>query len=170
MINQIVQKMIEQGLATERELLGCSVTEIENLEAKYEIKLPESYKKFLMKMGKNSGRLVDPNEFAIDYNSVMKMTEERRQQIDDCKLELKLELESASALDKAKLELEEIIEIPDKTLLVLCRLPSCEFYLIEANGGDDSPVFYYDDEGIVKEFESFWDILKMFITGLQISS
>ena len=151
--------MIEEKVIIESELIGCSEDEIRDLESKYNIQLPQSYKEFLRKMGKNSSSLVDFNEFAIEYDSVMKMTEESRQLIDECKLE-----SEQLGLD------EEIVELPPNALLILCRLPTREFYLIEANGGEDSPVFYYgDDDEIVKEFDSFWDVLKMFIKGLQIA-
>jgi SMI1 / KNR4 family (SUKH-1) len=159
MMDRIIQKMVENYLVIESEILGCSEDEISSLERKYNIQLPQSYKEFLRKMGKNSSRLVDRNEFAIEYDDVMRMTEEQRQLIDECKLES----------DQLGLE-EGILELPDNALLILCRLPTCEFYLIEANGGEDSQVFYCgDDNKIIKEFNSFWDVLNMFIGGLQIS-
>jgi SMI1 / KNR4 family (SUKH-1) len=160
MIDLIVQKMIEEKIVIESELVGCSEDEIKQLEIKYKIQLPQSYKEFLRIMGKNASRLVDRHEFAIEYDSVMAMTAAHRQLIDRCKLELE------------QLGLgEEILELPHNALLILCRLPTHEYYLIEANGGEDSPVFYYgDDDEIVKEFDSFGDVLDMFVKGRKLSN
>jgi hypothetical protein len=169
MIEQLTREMIDKNIVIESQLRGCSEEEIKNLESRYNIQLPHSYKEFLSKMGKNHGGLVNRDEYAIEYDAVIDMTGEYRQGIINCKLELELELKTASEANRLILEQEEILELPPNMFLILCRLPSYEFYAIEANGGDDSPVFYIGDEpGIVKEHDSFWDTLRMFIKGLRI--
>jgi hypothetical protein len=169
-IDELIKEMIEKSVIDENELIGCSEDEIKNIEVKYNVKLPNSYKDFLKKMGKNSSKLVDRNEYAIEYDFVVKMTEERRQETNKYKLERELELKTLPDSKRLIAEAEDILELPQNALLILCRLPSYDFYLIEANGGDDSQVFYYDGEEITKEFDSFWDVLRMFIKGMQIDS
>ena len=170
MIDTLIKEMIEKNIVNKCELLGCSEDEIKNIEIKYNIQLPQSYKEFLRKMGKNSSKLVDSNEYAIEYKSVIDMTEEYRQQTNQYKLERELELKTVSESDRLIIEAEEVLELPENALLILCRLPSYDFYLIKANGGEDSQVFYCDGEQISKEFNSFWDVLKMFIKGMQIAT
>lgn len=170
MIDELVKEMIAKNIVSKGELLGCSEDEIKTIEFKYKIELPESYKEFLRKMGKNSSRLVDRNEYAIEYEFVINMTEERRREIDEYKLERESELKTVSESKRLIIESENILELPETALLILCRRHSYDFYFIEANGGDDSKVFYYDCEQIIKEFDSFWDVLKMFIKGMQIST
>jgi hypothetical protein len=170
MMEQLAREMIDKNIVIESQLRGCSEDEIKNLESRYNIQLPHSYKEFLRKMGKNHGGLVNRNEYAIEYDSVLDMTGEYRQNIINSKLDLELELKTVSEANRLILEQEEILELPPNILLILCRLPSYEFYGIDANGGNDSQVFYIGDDGrILKEHDSFWDTLRMFINGLKIT-
>ena len=153
MIEKLLKRIFELGLAVPEELVGCSDQEISQLEEKYQVKLPESYKEFLLTMGKNFGRLVDTNEYRIDYDSVMTMTEKEQKFIDECKAEG-----------------ENVADLPKNTIIILGRSDGTQFYLIEAQDNTDSPVFYYnsDTEIVEKEFDSFWDVLKMFIAGPKV--
>ena len=153
MIEKLLKRIFELGLAAPEELVGCSDKEISYVEEKYQVKLPESYKEFLRTMGKRFGRLVDTNEYRIDYDSVITMTEEEQKFIDECKAEG-----------------ENIADLPNNTIIILGRSDNTQFYLIEAQGNTDSAVFYYnsDTEVVEKEFDSFWDVLEMFIEGPKV--
>jgi hypothetical protein len=137
------------------ELVGCTSEEVQALERKYNIILPDSYKSFLLKMGKVN-HLVDINEYSIDYDSVLRMTEREIEVIDEVKREIEEE-----GLD------ETVTELPKNALLILGRCDGSQFYLIISEGGDDSPVYYYnsDDDVIKKEHDSFWGVLDMFLKG-----
>lgn len=55
-----VVRLINSGVASPTDLVGCSDEEIDQLERKYEIRLPTSYRLFLQVMGRsrsNSGRM-----------------------------------------------------------------------------------------------------------------
>jgi SMI1 / KNR4 family (SUKH-1) len=151
-IESYLEKMSEMGVVNLEDIQGCSLDEIADLERKYSIKLPASYKSFLLRLGKKFGNLVDRREYRIDYESVLQMTEYDRRINQECREE-----------DPS----EEILELPDNALLILGRCDGSQFYYILGEGGEDSAVYYYntDEEIIEKERDSFWDILDMFLGG-----
>lgn len=50
-LSTIVEELERRGLLDSNGLQGCSVAEISALEKAYNIKLPETYVQFLLKMG-----------------------------------------------------------------------------------------------------------------------
>jgi hypothetical protein len=155
-IESYLEKMIGMEVINPKEIQGCNIDEITNLEKKYSIRLSASYRSFLLHLGKKIGSLVDEKEYNIDYESVLKMTEHDRRINQECREE-----------DPS----EEILELPDNALLILGRCDGSQFYYILGEGGDDSSVYYYntDTEISQKEFDSFWDILDMFLAGRVIA-
>jgi hypothetical protein len=154
-IEEYIDKIKQLGF-DDSSFVGCSYEEIKILEEKYNLSLPNTYKSFLLKMGKKSGNLVDKNEFKIDYESVLCLTEDEINFINKVKQEI---------LDEGADE--TVLELPKNALLILKRCDGSQFYLIIAEGGADSPVYYYnsDNEVIKKEFDSFWQVLDMFTKG-----
>ena len=55
LIDTFANELIDSGLATKRDVVGCSSAEIEELERYFDLELPASYKDFLEKMGKGAG-------------------------------------------------------------------------------------------------------------------
>jgi hypothetical protein len=59
-------RRLEQSCAlSPGDMVGCTVKEIECLEAKYAVQLPRTYRRYLEIMGHRSGRLFTCNH---DYN------------------------------------------------------------------------------------------------------
>lgn len=54
-IEESTRKLLESGVATKQTLIGCSDVEIAELEAKFGLKLPATYKEYLGMMGKGAG-------------------------------------------------------------------------------------------------------------------
>jgi hypothetical protein len=52
----LAQRLIQAGLAKPTEIVGCSDAEIEQLEQRFRVSLPVSYKYFMRIMGKMAGR------------------------------------------------------------------------------------------------------------------
>jgi hypothetical protein len=157
-IEDYIKKMNQRGFDCSN-LLGCTVEEITILEAKYHVSLPASYRSFLLRLGKNNN-LVDKSEYSIDYDSVLTMTEKELLSIKEVQEEI-----LAEGLD------EEVLELPVHALLFLKRCDESQFYFILAEGGEDSPVYYYNTDlnVIEKERDSFWEILDMFVEGRKVS-
>lgn len=61
--SSLIEKMIEADLAEADEIVGCSDAEIAELEKKFQVQLPQSYKDFLSKMGKSAGWLLQGSDF-----------------------------------------------------------------------------------------------------------
>lgn len=121
-IETYIQEMTQLGVINPSEIEGCSIEEIHALEKKYNLALPNSYKSFLLYLGKRAGKLVDRNEYSIDYDAVLRMTEYEKRIIQECKEE-----------DPS----EDILDLPDKALLILGRSDGSQFYYILAEGGED---------------------------------
>jgi hypothetical protein len=66
-IDSLIKEAIDNHVVDSTKLIGCSKREIQLLEEKYKINLPQYYREFLVKMGKNAGGLLDPNEYDIEY-------------------------------------------------------------------------------------------------------
>lgn len=159
-IESYLEKMLKIGIINLEDIQGCSLDEIADLEKKYSISLPASYKSFLLYLGKKSGKLVDRNEYSIDYKSVLQMTEYEKRSIKEANE------------DPEEAEFEAAIELPENALLILGRSDGSQFYFILGEGGDDSSVYYYnsDTSTITKERDSFWDILDMFLGPIVVNT
>jgi hypothetical protein len=64
--SELLSRIVELGLAKNEDIIGCTDDEILSLERDFNIKLPKSYRLFLMKMGKGAGRFI-PDE-CLYYN------------------------------------------------------------------------------------------------------
>ena len=69
------------SIASREHLEGCTQSEIEALESRYGLVLPDSYRSYLSTMGHRSGRLLTHDHYAATYTHVLRMTDEYRQ---DC--------------------------------------------------------------------------------------
>jgi hypothetical protein len=74
-----IDRLATTSVASLGQLQGCTPDEIQFLEQKYGVRLPESYALFLGLMGQGAGQLVDRNEFDLYYPKVLRLTEEERQ-------------------------------------------------------------------------------------------
>ena len=78
--SQMLSRLESSHIATAADLVGCSKEEISTLEAKYQIQLPHTYKKYLQLMGHQSGRLFTFDHMAVFYRYVLSMTGDLRQE------------------------------------------------------------------------------------------
>lgn len=54
-IEQLTENLIKNKVASPKNIRGCSELEINELESYFNVKLPQLYKEFLKKMGKQAG-------------------------------------------------------------------------------------------------------------------
>lgn len=133
----------ENEYINESELSGCDDNQLKDIEDKYQVKLPESYKHILKIIGHNAGGLIDTKEFDFYYKDILKMTEEvvtERDEID------------------AEEDGDPLITLPDKTFFILGRYEE-QYHFIVADGGEDTEVYYYnfDKDSYEKDFDSVWE-------------
>jgi hypothetical protein len=69
-----VERLQADGVATFAELFGCSDAEIEDLERKYRLRLPDSYRSYLQSMGRGSGKLFATDHVAVFYRDALALT------------------------------------------------------------------------------------------------
>ena len=66
--DNFVARLISSGVAATRaELVGCSDDKIEQLQRKYALSLPMSYRLFLRTMGHRNGRLFTHDHVTVSY-------------------------------------------------------------------------------------------------------
>ena len=122
-----VSRLIVGGVASPSDLVGCSGDEIEQLERKYDVVLPTSYRLFLRRMGHWSGRLFTHDHVSVNYADVLRMTEEQVRSW------------------KESPEPQRVTFTPN-ALVILSRLGE-QWLCLRCAGGDDVPVLYYNESG-----------------------
>ena len=76
-IPQLAQRIIAAGLAQPDEIVGCNTEEIESVEAKFDIKLPQTYREWLEIMGRGAGHyLAGSDTFYPDILQLREYAEE----------------------------------------------------------------------------------------------
>jgi hypothetical protein len=120
-----VVRLINSGVASPAELIGCSDDEIEQLERKYEIRLPTSYRLFLQLMGHKSGRLFTHDHIKASYPDVLCFTEKQ--------------IKFWKNVPEAKR-----ITLSADALVILSRLGE-QWLCIRCADVDDTPVLYYSE-------------------------
>ena len=113
------------SVASSDDLQGCAQSEIEALESRYGLALPDSYRSYLSTMGHRSGRLLTHDHYAATYEHVLRMTDEYRQ---DC----------------IQYPDEPHVMLPPDALVIVGRL-SEQFLMIRCNRSDDSAVWYFNE-------------------------
>src|SRR5436190_10666765 len=128
---ELLARMAATGVASADELEGCTAAEIRQLESRYGIRLPATYRHFLAVMGRRSGRLFTHDWVYAEYTDVLETTAEVREQL---------------AEDKSRYEL------PSDALVILSR--DFAYNFIRCNRTDDSAVWALDlgaDRGRAKQ-------------------
>ncbi len=108
----LLKKLIAGGLAKEKNIKGCSYPEIIKLERKLNMKLPESYKSFLLTMGHSADKFYLGSDFTYE------------------KLE-QIQIWSKELLQESP----EYPELPEKTFVFMMHqgYQFCFFHLDEGN-------------------------------------
>ncbi|GIW81983.1 MAG: hypothetical protein KatS3mg105_3790 [Gemmatales bacterium] len=74
--------LVNAGLASSSDLIGCSDTEIAHVEENAGKRLPGSYLVFLRKFGKSAGRLMA--DVDVFYDSMIGLTDVAKEFVDSC--------------------------------------------------------------------------------------
>src|SRR5215475_15319535 len=74
--NGLLARLAASNVATTQDRQGCTAAEIAGLEARYRIRLPASYRRYLELMGHRSGRLFTCDHMAVFYRDVLEMTDD----------------------------------------------------------------------------------------------
>jgi len=127
---RLLRRLGASRVAAPAELVGCTAGEIAALEARYGVRLPRAYRRYLEVMGHRSGRLFTCDHAAVFYPNVLAMTAEKRHQ-----------WAQAQAEDGSGPPPE--FELPVDALLIYGRLGE-QFEFISCGGQDDSPVWYFN--------------------------
>lgn len=127
---RFLQRMERSNVASPSQLVGCSDQEIATLEARYSLRLPETYALYLRVMGLESGRLFTWDHIAAFYRHVLAMTAEQR------------ELWAQHRAEEGGGPPPEF-ELPADALIIAGRLGN-QFEFIRCCEQDDSPVWYFD--------------------------
>jgi len=127
------QVLVESGLADYSTIVGCSADEIAAIEARFGYKLPESYRDFLVVMGKRAGRFMIGSDLYYDRLSGQR------------KLAEALLQEAGTVLRLAP------------THFVFYSHQGCQFLFFDAAEGPDPPVYRFieGDIGTVRVNDAF---------------
>jgi hypothetical protein len=119
----LLARMERTGVCRPDERVGCTAEEIAALEARYGVRLPATYRRYLETMGHDAGRLFrhDPSS-QTRYRHVLEMTAAERALWSDY---------------------DPPWELPADALLVFGREGDW-FDFIRCDGGGDAPVWKYD--------------------------
>jgi hypothetical protein len=128
--DRLLRRMERSGVAFPEQLIGCSPSEIAALEARYSLRLPYSYRRYLEVMGHKSGKLFKHDHMAVTYPYVFAMTADQR--------ELWAEWRRAHGRHPPP---PPGFEFPEDALLIAGRLGE-QFEFIRCSGQEDVPVRY----------------------------
>jgi hypothetical protein len=123
---RLLSRLEASRVAAPADLAGCTPGEIEALEARYGVQLPQTYRRYLEVMGHRSGRLFACDHAAVFYPYALAMTAEQR----------RLWSEDGRGPPSG-------FELPRDALLIFGRLGE-QFEFVRCDGQDDSPVWYFN--------------------------
>ncbi|ADB17234.1 hypothetical protein Psta_2565 [Pirellula staleyi DSM 6068] len=118
-IDEIAAVLVDRGVVTRRDLVGCSPSEIEEIEKDVGVPLPDSYREFLARMGRDMGDFYRGTD--ITYRWLPGMTQAARELVQE---------------DEAD------IELPADAIAFMMH-QGYQFMFIRASEGSDPPVYYY---------------------------
>ena len=117
----LVRRLERAEVALPSDLGGCSSSEIAAIEARYGLRLPATYRRFLEVMGQRSGWLFAAEQVLVHYDSILTLTEELRDHL---------------ALDDQEL----VAKIPPDAFFVLTTGDDVDLF-IRCGEAEDSPVY-----------------------------
>ncbi len=134
-LTEFCNRLVADGLARPGEVIGCSRSEVDELESEFAIRIPESYRQYLLHMGHSSGQLFAHDHVDSDFSSVQRMNRKAR---------------------------SEHTRLPMGALIIQNRLWEY-FAFVLARNKEDSPVFVYsvDELRVVQQNPSVYEWLEM---------
>ncbi len=76
-IEDALGRLIEAGLASARDVRGCTEEEIAYIEAQAQVRLPQIYRRFLARMGRAAGRFLEGSDFKYPVVTTLRKDAER---------------------------------------------------------------------------------------------
>ena len=124
-LDDFMTRLLTAGIASETDLAGCSDEQIALLERKYAVRLPESYRWYLKRMGHSSVRLFTHDHVRASYDDVLVLTEQERAR-------------------QQSFPVAERVELPTDALVILDRLGEQHLF-IRCEQAQEPPVLCYND-------------------------
>lgn len=118
-VDEIAAALIHRGVATEQALVGCSPAEISQLQNEVGYPLPQAYRDFLLRMGREMGRFFDGSD--ITYENLPGLKQ---------------------AAQKLVKEEQTALVLHDDAIPILMH-QGYQFMFIRASEGEDPPVYHY---------------------------
>ncbi|MBA4017257.1 MAG: SMI1/KNR4 family protein [Pirellula sp.] len=122
--------LIERGVATESDIRGCTPAEIKAVEHDVGSPLPQAYREFLARMGREAGRLYVGTD--VFYPAILGVTSGAKQLVDE---------------DKTG------VAFPDDAIAFSMH-QGYQFLFIRTGEGNDPPVYHYMEQSGVFEKKS----------------
>jgi len=128
-LQNIIENLYSTGILSKRvfstkKIQGCSEQEIDEIELKYNIRFPSSYREYLQMMGKGAGLLFKFDHFAVSYKEVLCLTESELHNIQEYE--------------------EYNVELPENSFIISSRQGE-QFFFIVCDNDEDSKVWYYNE-------------------------
>ena len=138
-IDKIIFMLTSAGLLISDELKGCSITDIDQIELKYNKKLPNAYKCFMQRAGKNCGRFLSGTD--ILFPDILQLREQALRLLKECKANISLSSED----------------------FVFAMHQGYQFLFFKLNESDDPPIFLYVEGNL--EFEMVANSFSEWLVG-----
>lgn len=117
---ELARRIIKAGLATSDTMIGCTESEIRQLESRLALRLPTTYKDFLSSWGKQAGDFLGDCCFLYDS------------------------LESICRPHAQSLAKKHEFELSPQSFVFLDRYPLIMFF--DTTQGEDPPVWLFDED------------------------
>lgn len=138
-INEVINKLIDSGIAKPAEIRGCSEEEIDNLERQMAIKLPKVYREFLLRIGRQAGSFFEGTHLLLGQGLTG----------------------FKELLRKLLAENGNHMTLPTAAFVFLSH-QDYQFNYFLLTDGDDPPVYFYvgaPEEYLEKKWNSFSEFL-----------
>ena len=76
-IKRAIERLVDSGLVSRTELLGCTEEEITQIEKMAGVRLPAAYRYFLAELGGSAGRFLEGSDFTCSVLSGLRSDAER---------------------------------------------------------------------------------------------
>ena len=130
--DKLLEEMSRLGIGNRDELKGCTSRQIQRLENKLGVTIPESYRRYLQLMGQDSARLFAHDRIHVKYADVLDLTVDATAFLADWSNDKPTNPNNCS--------------LPSDALVILYR-DSCDDYnFIRCNRATDSSVWHFNQE------------------------
>ena len=137
---QLIDRLLRKNIIDEDDLRPCSEEEIAELERLHEVILPQSYRAFLLRMGREAGCFLTSDHWSVFFDDFRNSTE---------------------LGGKVEVEEEFGVQLPPNHFVFASRLGDVHFYFIADGTCDDPPVYGYNESGDLGEvYKSFWGFIE----------